>query len=148
MPVIHYLRHIQKVVVNRFILWYLTDSKRSVPSDSNICTFFLCCRKKHFYLPFMEYVIIIRHRNPLPCGYFQPSISGIPVSAIFLVYHMYPAVILGIPVTYGAACIRGTVINQDDFQVPVALVHDAVHTFPQIFFRVIYRYDYTHQIFH
>lgn len=64
----------------------------------------------------MKYIIVVRHCNPLPSSYFQPRISSISIPTIFLMDHMYSAVIFSIYITNSTTCICGTIINQDNFQ--------------------------------
>ena len=90
-------------------------------------------------------IIRIQERYQFPGHDIKTGIASTAQSLVRLVNDPDPAVSFRISVTDLPGTVRGTVINDDDLQVFVRLIHNTVQCLSQIWFHIIYRHDNTDQ---
>ena len=89
----------------------------------------------------LEVVVRLDDRDPLARGHLQAAVAAGAVSAVLLVHGPHARVAGGVLVDHGRGPVRAAVIYQDDLELAVGLVADAVQTLPQELARVVDRDD-------
>ena len=93
---------------------------------------------QHFFVHLRRNPVIRIHKGYIfPGGGTESGIACGRSSAVGLVDHLHPRVLLRIPVTESGAGVCGAIVHKDQFKICERLVKNAVHALLQIFLGIV-----------
>ena len=99
---------------------------------------------QHFFIHLRrDPVVRIHEGHVVPGGRANPGISRRRSSAVGLVDHLHPCILLCIPITESGAGVCGAIVHKDQLKICECLPENAVHALLQIFLGIVDRDDDT-----
>ena len=78
---------------------------------------------------------------------FQTAVAGYAQTAVFIIIYPDTVIILGILSGNFCTSILASVINNNNFQIIIALVNDRIQALANMFFNSVYRNNNRNQLF-